>query len=166
MELKTSHLKSNHMQDSTNSQLTDVPAIPQLTSESVTYLLKTAKWGKFLAILGFIIAGLMIIAGILMSFVLNMVQDEMIPLNMPFSPKLLSVFYIVIAAIYLIPVIFLNSFSNNVIKAVKFSNTENMTTSLRNLKNLFVFIGISTIVVLVLYMIILIFIGTAAIFSI
>jgi hypothetical protein len=154
------------MDEIKNLSSTDSPAeIPQLTSESVAYLLKAAKWGKFLAILGFIITGLMVIAGIMMSFVLNMVQDEMVPLNMPFSPKLLSVFYIVIAGVYLIPVIFLNSFSNNAIKAVKRSSTENMTTSIRNLKNLFVFIGISTVVILALYIVILITIGTAALFS-
>jgi hypothetical protein len=154
------------MDEIKNLSSTESPAeIPQLTSESVTYLLKAAKWGKFLAILGFIITGLMVIAGIMMSFVLNMVQDEMVPLNMPFSPKLLSVFYIVIAGVYLIPVIFLNSFSNNAIKAVKRSSTENMTTSIRNLKNLFVFIGISTVVILALYIVILITIGTAALFS-
>ena len=100
-----------------------------------------------------------------MTFVLNMVSDEMIPLNMPFSPKILSFFYIIIAAVYLIPVIFLNTFSNKAIKAINFSNTENMTAALKNLKNLFVFVGISTVVLLGLYTLILIVAGTAAVFS-
>ncbi len=151
------------MEDLKNSTSTDTASgIPQLTSESVAFLLKAAKWGKFLAILGFIVTGLMVLAGIAMSFVLNMVSEEVMPLNMPFSPKVLSVIYIIIAAIYVIPVFFLNSFSNNVSKAVSLSNTENMTTSLRSLKNLFVFIGISTILILTFYTIILIVVGTAA----
>ena len=139
--------------------------LPQLTPESINFLLKAAKWGKFLAILGFIVCGLLIAGGIMMSFVLNMVSDEMIPLNMPFSPMVLSIFYIAIAGIYLIPVVFLNSFSNNAIKAVNFSSTEKMTTSLKSLKNLFVFVGISTVILLALYTIILIVAGTAALFS-
>ena len=144
----------------------DAPAqIPQLTSESITYLLKAAKWGKFLAILGFIVCGLLIAGGIAMTFVLNMVSEDMIPLDMPFSPTILSFFYIIFAAIYLIPVIFLNSFSNNAIKAVNLSSTENMTTSIKNLKNLFVFVGVSTVVLIGLYTLILIIAGTAAIFS-
>ncbi|MFZ4707928.1 MAG: hypothetical protein ACOYMF_18145 [Bacteroidales bacterium] len=151
------------MEDLKNSTSTDTASeIPQLTSESVAFLLKAAKWGKFLAILGFIVTGLMVMAGIAMSFVLSMVSEDVIPLNMPFSPKVLSLIYIIIAAIYVIPVFFLNSFSNNVSKAVSLSNTENMTTSLRSLKNLFVFIGISTIVILTFYTIILIVVGTAA----
>lgn len=156
------------MEENQNKISTDTPTeIPQLTSESITYLLKAAKWGKFLAILGFIVSGLMIAGGILMSFILNKVSgtDELVPLNLPFSTVILSFIYIIIAVIFLIPVIFLNTFSNNAIKAVNLSSTEKMTTSLRNLKNLFVFIGISTIVLLALYTLILIIVGSAAILS-
>jgi hypothetical protein len=94
-----------------------------------------------------------------------MLPDEMIPLNMPFSPRVFSVIYIVIAGIYIVPVIFLNSFCNNAIKAIENSSTANLTVSLKNLKNLFVFVGISTIVILSFYTIILIIAGTAAIVS-
>jgi magnesium-transporting ATPase (P-type) len=154
------------MEEQKNISSLETPAeIPQLTSKSVIYLLKAAKWGKFLAILGFIVSGLLIAGGIIMSFVLNMVSEEMFPLNMPFSPKILSLIYIIIAGIFLIPVIFLNSFSNNAIKAVNLSSTEKMTVSLKSLKNLFVFVGISTVVLLALYTIILIVVGTAAFFS-
>jgi hypothetical protein len=139
--------------------------LPLLTPESAAFLLKTAKWGKFLAILGFIVTFFLFLAGILMSFVLGMLPDEMIPLNMPFSPRVFSVFYIVIAGIYIVPVIFLNSFCNNAIKAIENSSTANLTVSLKNLKNLFVFVGISTIVILSFYTIILIIAGTAAIVS-
>jgi hypothetical protein len=156
------------MEESKNLSSTHSPVeIPQLTTQSVSYLLKAAKWGKFMAILGFIVSGLLILGGIAMSFVLNKVSgtDELVPIDMPLSPAVLSIIYIIIAAIYLIPVIFLNTFSNNAIKAANFSSTEKMTISLRNLKNLFVFIGISTVLLLVLYTLTLIVVGTAAIFS-
>jgi hypothetical protein len=109
----------------------------------------------------------LILGGIAMSFVLNKVSgtDELVPIDMPLSPAVLSIIYIIIATIYLIPVIFLNTFANNAIKAVNLSSTEKMTISLRNLKNLFMFIGISTVVLLVLYTLTLIVVGTAAIFS-
>lgn len=153
------------MEESNDTTITNPVEIPQLTSESIAFLVKAAKWGKFMAILGFIVTGLLLGSGVLMSFVLNTVQDEMIPLNTPFPPFVLSVFYILIAGIYIIPVIFLNSFCNNVIKGVNFSSTEYLTKSLKNLKNLFVFIGVSTVVVLTIYLIVLIIIGSAAIMS-
>lgn len=157
------------MEEFKNLSSTDtaVEIIPQLTTESISYLLKAAKWGKFLAILGFIVSGLLILGGIAMSFVLNKISgaDELVPVNLPFSPFFLSIIYIAIAVIYLIPCIFLNTFSNNAIKAVNLSSTEKMTTSLRNLRNLFVFIGISTIVLLTIYTLTLIVLGTAALFN-
>lgn len=139
--------------------------LPQMTAEATSFLLKTAKWGKFLAILGFIVTGFLFLAGILMSFVLGMLPDEMMPLDMPFSPTVFSIIYITIAGIYIIPVIFLNNFCNKAIKAIENSSTENLTASIKNLKNLFVFVGISTIVILSFYTIILIIAGTAAIVS-
>ena len=153
------------MEDTNNSAVTDNNAgIPQLTSESVIFLHKAAKWGKFISLLGFIMTSLMIVAGILMSIVLNSdYTSNMVPLNSPFSPKILSIFYVSIAAIFLIPVSFLHAFSNNAIKAVNLGNTKNMTTSLRNLKNLFVFLGISILVILVFYTLLLLFAGTAAV---
>jgi len=143
----------------------DLTGTPQLTPESADYLLKAAKWGKFLAILGFIITGLLVFAGIIMGFVMSSVQDEMNPVGMSFSPVLFSVIYVVFAAIYIIPVIFLNSFSNNAIRAVSSASTENLTVSLHNLKKLFAFVGISTIVVLAIYTVVLISVGIAAMFS-
>ena len=155
------------MEDNNNSAPTvNTAGIPQLTSQSIAYLHKAAKWGKFISLLGFIMTSLMIIAGILMSFVLNSVNlNEMAPLNSPFSAKALSILYVSVAAIFLIPVSFLHAFSNNAIKAVNQGNTDKMTTSLRNLKNLFVFLGISTLVILALYVIILLTVGTAAILN-
>jgi len=154
------------MNESQNSAATlSTSGLPQLTPESINYLLKAAKWGKFLAILGFIVSGLMIAGGIMMSFVLNKLSDEMVPLDMSVSPLFQSIFYVAFAGIFLIPVIFLNTFSNNVMKAVNLSNTEKMTASLKNLKNLFVFFGVATIVLLLLYILILIVAGTATIFS-
>jgi len=152
------------MEESKKTLITVTPAeIPQLTSESVEYLHKAAKWGKFLALLGFIMTSLMIVAGILMSFVLSKVHSyDLVPLNSPFSVRVLSTFYVSVAAIFMIPVSFLHAFSNKAIKAVNTGNSENMTSSLRNLKNLFIFLGISTILILALYTMILLFAGTAA----
>ncbi|MFZ4546169.1 MAG: hypothetical protein ACOYN4_01970 [Bacteroidales bacterium] len=153
------------MENSNEKSIIQPIEIPQLTPESLAFLVKAAKWGKFMAILGFIVTGLLLVSGILMSFVFNAVQDEMVPLNIPFPPMVLSVIYILIAGVYIIPVVFLNSFCNNVLKAANFYSTEHLTTSLKNLKNLFVFIGVSTVIILAIYLIALIIVGSAAVMS-
>lgn len=153
------------MEDNNDKNITSPVGVLQLTSESVGFLVTTAKWGKFLAILGFIVTGLLFVSGILMSFVLGKLQDEMVPLNMPIPPIVLSIIYILIAAIYVIPVIFLNTFCNNALKAINSYSNEYLTKSLKNLKNLFVFIGVSTVIILALYLIVLVIVGSAAIMN-
>ena len=153
------------MENSNEKTVIQPNEMPQITPESLAFLVKAAKWGKFMAILGFIVTGLLLVSGIVMSFVFNAVLDEMVPLNMPFPPVVLSVIYILIAGVYIIPVIFLNSFCNNVLKAANFSSTEHLTTSLKNLKNLFVFIGVSTVIILAIYLVALIIVGSAAVMS-
>lgn len=136
-----------------------------VSAESVNHLVKAAKWGKFLAIFGFVVTGLLVVAGVIMSFVLDTLSEDMMPQGLPFSPKVLSVLYILIAAVYLIPVIFLNSFSNKIIKAADTNNSTTLTQAFKSLKNLFLFIGIATIVVLAFYVIVLLVAGTAAVFT-
>jgi hypothetical protein len=151
------------MENSKDVSVTNQPnEMPHITNESASFLLTAAKWGKFLAILGFVFTGLMILAGIFMSFALGMLPEEMAPLNLPFSARIFSVIYIIIAGIYIVPVISLNSFCNNVIKAVNLSSTEYLTKSIRNLKRLFVFIGVSTIVILSIYILAIVMVGIAA----
>jgi hypothetical protein len=153
------------VEDSNDKTILSPDGVLQLTSESVGFLVTTAKWGKFLAILGFIVTGLLFVSGILMSFVLGKLQDEMVPLNMPIPPIVLSIIYILIAAIYVIPVIFLNTFCNSALKAINSYSNEYLTKSLKNLKNLFVFIGVSTVIILALYLIVLVIVGSAAIMN-
>jgi hypothetical protein len=140
-------------------------SFPELTPESAAYLLKAAKWGKFLAILGFIATAFLVIAGIAMGFIMNRVSEEMMPQPIQFPPAVLSVFYIIFAGIYIVPVIYLNSFCNQAIRAIHRSDTPTLTMAFKNLKNLFVFLGILTIVVLVLYMLAIVVAGAAAVMA-
>ena len=130
--------------------------LPQITIQSADFLVKTAKWGKFLAIFGFVVTGLLIAGGILMLFITRLVSEEMIPLGMQSYPIVFTVIALVVALLYLIPVLYLNSFCNNALKAVNFSDSERLTASMKSLRNLFVFLGISTIAILAIYSISLI----------
>ena len=139
--------------------------IPQLTPESVSYLLIAAKWAKFLAILGFVFIGLIITVSVFMSFALDRISQENMPINMPLPAVILSIIYVIFSAIFLYPVIMLNLFSNNAIKAVKFSDTAMMAKSFESLKNMFVFYGIAAIVMLIFYLFVIVGAGAVAIKS-
>jgi len=48
--------------------------LPQFTPEATVFLLKTAKWGKFLAILGFIVTNFLFLAGFPIRFMICIVH--------------------------------------------------------------------------------------------
>ncbi len=148
------------MEESTTTQIHANQ--PLLTSQGIDHLIKTAKWGKFLAILGFIIIGLLIIGGIAFGAIMGVVSDELSDSGFPFPPFILSIIYIVIAVVYLFPVIYLNSFSNQTIKAASMNDTPLLESAFNNLRKLFTFTGILTIVVMALYVVILIGAGVMA----
>ena len=140
---------------------------PQLTQQSITYLLTAAKWGKFLAILGYISIAFILLAGLLMGLVFSFMADKLAAMGgiaTMIAPKWITIFYVLIGAIGFVPVYFLNSFSNNITRSVRNNDTNTMTTALKRLKNLFVFIGIYTIILIVIYIIAIIVVaGTALI---
>jgi hypothetical protein len=127
----------------------------QITPESVVYLSTTAKWTKFMAIIGFVITGFLLLLGAALFFFYAAIGRGMGntgPLSLV-SPSLLGGIYFIIAFIYLWPVIYLNNFSNYATRAVRTSDSVQLTKAFRNLKQLFQFIGILTILVLVIYLI-------------
>lgn len=136
----------------------------QVSQESIAYLVTAAKWGKFLAVFGFIMTGLMIVAGLFVGVALTIVQsDIMMEQDLPFPPSILTFIYLAVAVVLLIPNIYLNNFSNRIIHSTHPDHAGLVTPAFKALKNLFVSIGVITIVSLASYVvIILLAISTAA----
>jgi hypothetical protein len=130
--------------------------IPQITLESLGYLNIAAKWTKFLAILGFIGIGLMLIGGLIVSIVSHLAVDSMVQTHFPFPIGYLGFVYVIFAAVYVFPLIYLNNFSNYIAKAVALRETEYLTIALANLKKHVKYIGIMTIAFIVAYFFIMI----------
>ncbi len=118
-----------------------------ITSESRQYLAETAKWGKFLAILGYITVGLMALGGIVMITTLSHFDD----LNPDFNMSWMGYLYLLIALFYYFPVRYLHRFSEKISKGIASENVEEVTLGFENLKSLFKFMGIATIVIISLY---------------
>jgi len=144
-------------------------AQPELSPEGISYLMTAAKWGKFLAILGFISIAFVLLAGLLMGVVFSLMEDKLGSLGgmaTMISPKWFSILYIVFGIIGFLPVYFLNSFSNNISRSVRNNDTQSMTVGLKRLKSLFVFIGIYTIALIALYIIIIIVVASTALLAV
>ena len=106
----------------------------------------TSQWGKFLAILGFILIGIiMLFSGVLM------VSGEAGGALGGFSTATFILTYVIVAAIYFFPTLYLFNYSVRVGKAIRGDDQEQLASAFQNLRRLFVYFGIVTIVTLVFY---------------
>jgi Family of unknown function (DUF5362) len=134
----------------------------QIDETASGYLAETAKWGKFLAIMGFIFCGLLLLVGLLMGSTMGALFATS---GLGGSTGIIfSVVYVAIAALYLMPCIYLYKFAKSMQTALKGGDTIQLHEGLKNLKSCFKFMGILTIVFLAIYALAFVVGGLAAAF--
>ena len=129
-----------------------------------SYLSETAKWARFLAIVGFIITGLIVLAGIFFStffgYLMRSTGNDLggsLGAMGGAMTAVASTFYILIALFYFFPCLFLFRFANRMRTALASNSQQDLNTSFQNLKSLFKFVGILTVVFLAIYALAIIF---------
>jgi hypothetical protein len=121
-----------------------------INNEIKKYLLESSKWGKFLAIVGYIGMGMLLLMGIFVMIggsIFSSISEVDFPLG------ILGFVYIVLAVIYYIPVNYLHRFSNQIKLGFKSNTQQTVTSGFENLKSLFKFMGIFTIILLSIYVV-------------
>ena len=119
-----------------------------ISKEIGNYLLETSKWGKFLAIIGYIGMGLLILLALFMMFGLS----HLSPFSaMPYPMGIFGFIYIIMAVIYYFPVTYLYKFSIQMKQGLLSNDSMTVSSGFQNLKSLFKFMGILTIVILSIY---------------
>jgi FtsH-binding integral membrane protein len=128
--------------------LTESNSDLKLNSYAIGFLKETAKWVNFLAIMGFIGIGLIVIvalfAGAIFSSLPNNPYGEI-------SGGVITFTYLLIAALYFFPVLYMYRFADKMKTALARKNEDILTEAFMNLKSHYKFIGILTIVMLSLY---------------
>jgi hypothetical protein len=119
-----------------------------ITEEIKSYLMESAKWGKFLAIMGYIGIGLMLLLGV---GVMAMGSAAALIPGMGVNMGAFGLIYVAIAAFYFFPVYYLHQFSARMKQGLISQDAQSVTTGFQNLKSLFKFMGIFTIVILSIY---------------
>lgn len=126
-----------------------------LTGQGLEYIRETAKWAKFLAIVGFVFIGLMVVFSFLFGTVFStMLSQSAATPGMPgagMSSLFIIVFYLIIAVIYFFPVLYLFRYATKTQAALASGNNEQMMEGFGNLKSMFKFMGIFTIIILGFY---------------
>jgi len=134
----------------------------EIEHETLKHLNTTRKWAMFLAIIGFITLGLIIIIGLIAGTFLTAFNSGEKGLGIPES--LMFVPILLLAVIYFFPVLFLFRFSKHTSHAVQTLDKMEFHKAIKNLKSFFVYIGVLIIIILSLYIVVLIVAGSSLAF--
>lgn len=114
-----------------------------LTEASLDFFKESAKWAKFLAIVGFVMLGIMVLASLIMIGMMASLAG---------APAAgLGLVYLLMAALYFFPTLYLYKFAVKTKNAIETYSENGFEDGAENLKSMFKFMGILMIVVLSLY---------------
>lgn len=128
----------------------------QVSGQAQRFLQESARWGKFLSVVGFIFVGLMAIFSLILPSFVSRVPpyNQMAPATLTVLQATLAVVYFSLAVLSFFPCLFLNRFSSRMQKAIGQMSQENFDDALSSLKSMFKFFGILTIVMLSFYVLV------------
>lgn len=136
-----------------------------LDSASKEHLTEAAKWARFLAIVGFIFLGLLVLSGFAASAAVSRFNDEYTGSRgmAGVLGATTAVTYIIVAIVYFFPLLYLLRFANAAREAIASNDQERLAISFQNLKAMLRYVGIVTIIGLVFMFIgiLMVFAGTA-----
>lgn len=122
-----------------------------LTKNATAFLLETAKWGHFLAILGFFLVGLMVLIGLFAGTLLSLLPETTELPVAGIGGGMIGIIYTVMGALYFFPALFLYKFSTKMKAAIKSYSDQELESALENLKSQYKFIGVMAIITISLY---------------
>lgn len=129
-----------------------------ITPSIRNFLSQSARWGKFMAIVGLVGMGLMIIAILLGGgTMLAMMTGSNELSGFGAGGTLFMLLYVVFLALFIMPFIYLYNFSTKVQTALRDDNQTVLTDAFENHKSLFKFYGVFTAIFIGFYAIILLF---------
>ncbi len=134
--------------------------IPQLiiTEDIRSYLYDMAKWANFLAIVGFVIAGFMIIASFTVGAAMS-TNPELASLmaSSALSPIGFTIFCLIYSFAIFYPSLLLFKYATRAKIGVLYGEQASLNEAFSKLKSLFKYWGIITIVFIVLYILMVLF---------
>src|SRR6188768_3066300 len=127
-----------------------------IDQSSRAHLSEAAKWAKFLAIVGFVMCGLIVViaffAGSFLATMSNFNNGNRSSVALTGGMGVfVIVFYIGIAILFFFPYLFLFRFATRMKTALNTNDQLTLNTSFQNLKIMFRYVGILTIVMLSFY---------------
>ena len=133
-----------------NEEKQVIPALA-FSDNAIKYLQTGAGWAKFIAIVGFVFIGLIVLGGLVSGVFFSFMGNQMGMGAFPFPPFIFGFIYLIIALIYFFPTYYLYRFATKAQDAIRMLDSKNIEASILNLKSFFKFSGIMIIVVFAQY---------------
>jgi hypothetical protein len=125
-----------------------------------TFLHETAKWGKFLAIIGFVFCGFIVIVALFLFFAGGSITSAFKGMNTALAGAatgFVGFIYLLLALIYYFPSKYLFDFSVYINQAIALEDQESLNYAFERMKSLYKFWAILMIVLLSFYALIIVF---------
>jgi hypothetical protein len=140
-----------------------------LDATAQAHLLETVRWTKFLAIVGFIFMGLALLLVICMIAGAPMLSHYKASMGQPVGTNPFNtlgmigvgIIYFIFVCLYFYPVYALLKFSSCIKKGIQDRDQHYLNMGFRYQKNLYIYIGVLTIISLIADLVLLLFFGIA-----
>jgi hypothetical protein len=143
----------------TEEQHPEEPKGLLLPEEAQYYLQKSGEWARFLGIMGFIMSAFIALCAFFIGSIFSMMSVYRATPYPAGMGGIMGFFYILIAVFYFIFSLYLYKFGSKIKEGIAYHDTTQVTIALSKLKSFFKLWGITTIVIIAFY--ILIIVGVA-----
>lgn len=118
----------------------------KVTDSMIASMRSTKPWTKFLAIMGFVGVGLMVLLGVGFVLFANMFPNQK---NAP-PPFFMGFFYILFSVLYFVPALYLYKYSSSIANFLKSNGAIDLESAMSYNKSFWKFVGILTLIGLAL----------------
>ena len=142
------------------NELTDSGQIMplQIDAKGTAHLEEARKWAHFLSIIGFICVGILLVFFVFASTFLSDMMSQSGAAGYPgvFPTGVFQFIFLISALIYFFPTYFLNRYAAYMKGALHRGDQEMLNRSFQNLKRLFRYLGVITVIILSMYVIVIV----------
>ena len=127
-----------------------------VTEDIRSYIYETAKWTKFLSIVGVVVTGIMILFSFSAEALISTMNGKVGAANNPWAALgggFLTVVFLLSALLYFYPSLLMFKYANSAKQAVLYGDQPALSEAMSKMKSFFKFWGIITITILGLYII-------------
>jgi hypothetical protein len=128
----------------------------QVDHEVTSHLRETAKWAKFLSIVGFVFIGILLVFVVIMGSVSYSYSLSPLAAAIPSGGFMQIVLLFAMVALYFFPCLFMFQFANKMLRALRNNDQYTLVASFRQLKLCYKYVGILTLIILSIYVLIIV----------